>query len=118
MFSKSDYYNFDFSYESPDDPHAIFDNVISSWDVIEYFGLNICRQVKELFCKELQINGVDELSDKERKIFKKTRDITISCLLDYISDYDCPINIYNPREILKIDDDFKDYLIDLYEYSE
>lgn len=118
MFSKNDYYNFDFSYESQDDPHAVFDNIISSWDVIEYFGLSILQQVKELFCKEFKINGVDELSDKERKIFRKTRDITISCLLDYISDYDCPINIYNPREILKIDDDFKDYLIDLYEYTE
>ena len=88
MFSKNDYYNFDFSYESQDDPHAVFDNIISSWDVIEYFGLSILQQVKELFCKEFNINGVDELSDKERKIFRKTRDITISCLLDYISDYD------------------------------
>lgn len=118
MFRKSDDYNFNFSYESPDDPHAVFDNIISSWDVIKYFKLSILQQVKELFCKEFKINGVDELSDNERKIFEQTLDIAISCLLDYISDYDCPINIYNPREILKIDDDFKDYLIDLYEYSE
>lgn len=117
MFRKSDDYNFNFSYESPDDPHATFNHIISSWDVIKYFELSVLQQVKELFYKEFK-KRIYELSDIERKIFEQTLDIATSCLLDYISDYDCPINIYNPREILKIDDDFKDYLIDLYGYRE
>ena len=107
MFSKNDDYNFNFAYETSENPHAFFEEIISSWDVIHYFEISIRKQVKEYLCKELGINSIDELSDNERKIFKETFITTLSCLLDHLSDYDCPINIYNPTELAKIDDDFK-----------
>ena len=115
-------YNFDFTYTDYKGEKVIFDYVIEADNVVDYFANHIRGRVKKYILSHLrkryEVASFDELDEMTRDIFTQTFEATVDFLLDFISDYDCPINIFNPRELLKIDDDFKTYLIDLYEYTE